>query len=161
MSLVLTGCSEDDDDSNDLNVSVDGKIKINGVSYNVSSVIGMLGSYDASSDEGKFCVAVDKVINGITYIDYYMFSFSNPTCPKKGDNLAQMDLALNPCCDEEEDNDEVLLLMYPFKYTSGKAEVVATNPSESEITISFQSLMMSDGNHSYTFDGTAVLMFDF
>ena len=74
-------------------------------------------------------------------------------------DFAEMDLALTPLIEEEEGS--IIDLEDSFKYVSGTAVVTNTNPSESEITVNFDNLRMSNGSSSYTFKGTATLMFEY
>ena len=108
---------------------------------------------------GDFTVAVDNESNGVINVDYYTFSYHNATCPQVGNDFAEMDLALTPLIEEEEGS--IIDLEDSFKYVSGTAVITNTNPSESEITVNFDNLTMSNGSSSYTFKGTATLMFEY
>lgn len=153
VSFSVTSCSNDDDPTEDGN-----KIEINGVGYNLSAV-GFMGSWDENINKGEFTVSVDNVSNGVTYVDYYTFSFKSATEPIVGDDLAQMTLALTPLNDEEDGN--IIDLTDSFKYDSGKAVVTNTNINESEITIRFENLKMSHAGKDYIFNGVATLMFKY
>ena len=144
-SFALVACSDDDDDPTNNNGR--NTIEINGVSYNLSAF------------SGDFTVAVDNESNGVINVDYYTFSYHNATCPQVGNDFAEMDLALTPLIEEEEGS--IIDLEDSFKYVSGTAVITNTNPSESEITVNFDNLTMSNGSSSYTFKGTATLMFEY
>ena len=155
-SFILVACSDDDDEPTNNN----GKntIEINGVSYNLSA-FSFMGDWNETLRKGDFTVAVDKENNGVKNVEYYTFSYRNATCPQVGDDFAEMDLALTPL--NEEEDGSIIDLEDSFKYISGKAVITNTNPSESEITVNFDNLRMSNGNSSYTFNGTATLMFEY
>lgn len=153
VSFSVTSCGNDDDPTEEGN-----KIEINGVGYNLSAV-GFMGSWDKNINKGEFTVSVDNVSNGVTYVDYYTFSFKSTTEPIVGDDLAQMTLALTPLNDEEDGN--IIDLTDSFKYDSGKAVVTNTNINESEITIRFENLKMSHAGKDYIFNGVATLMFKY
>lgn len=155
-SFILVACSDDDDEPTNNN----GKntIEINGVSYNLSA-FSFMGDWNETLRKGDFTVAVDKESNGVKNVEYYTFSYRNATCPQVGDDFAEMDLALTPL--NEEEDGSIIDLEDSFKYISGKAVITNTNPSESEITVNFDNLRMSNGNSSYTFKGTATLMFEY
>lgn len=152
-SLTIVSCSNDDDPTEGSD-----KIEINGVNYKLSAV-GFMGSWDENINKGEFTVSVDNVSNGVTYVDYYTFSFKSATEPIVGDDLAQMTLALTPLNDEEDGN--IIDLTDSFKYDSGKAVVTNTNINESEITIRFENLKMSHAGKDYIFNGVATLMFKY
>ena len=155
-SFTLVACSDDDDDQTNNNGR--NTIEINGVSYNLS-VFSFMGNWNETLRKGDFTVAVDNESNGVIYVDYYTFSYHNAMCPQVGDDFAEMDLALTPLIEKEEGS--IIDLEDSFKYVSGTAVVTNTNPRESEITVNFDNLKMSNGNSSYTFNGTATLMFKY
>lgn len=155
-SFTLVACSDDDDDQTNNNGR--NTIEINGVSYNLS-VFSFMGNWNETLRKGDFTVAVDNESNGVIYVDYYTFSYHNATCPQVGDDFAEMDLALTPLIEKEEGS--IIDLEDSFKYVSGTAVITNTNPRESEITVNFDNLKMSNGNSSYTFNGTATLMFKY
>lgn len=155
-SFTLVACSDDDDDPTNNNGR--NSIEINGVSYNLSA-FSFMGDWNETLRKGDFTVAVDNESNGVINVDYYTFSYHNATCPQVGDDFAEMDLALTPLIEEEEGS--IIDLEDSFKYVSGTAVVTYTNPSESEITVNFDNLTMSNGSSSYTFKGTATLMFEY
>ena len=118
-----------------------------------------MGDWNETLRKGDFTVAVDNESNGVINVDYYTFSYHNATCPQVGNDFAEMDLALTPLIEEEEGS--IIDLEDSFKYVSGTAVITNTNPSESEITVNFDNLTMSNGSSSYTFKGTATLMFEY
>lgn len=154
VSFSFVSCSDDDNDSG-VN---SGQIEINGVTYDLS-IVTLSGSWDETLQRGEFTVSVNNENNGVIIVEYYTFSFENSACPQTGNDVAQMNLALTPLNEEEEGN--IIELLDSFKYSSGKAVVTDTNSSESEITIRFENLSMSNGERSYTFNGTATLMFEY
>lgn len=154
-SFSLSSCSEDDDEFPSVG---NGQIEINGVSYNLSAFT-FNGNWNEALGKGTFTVSVDNESNGVINVEYYTFSFHNSTCPQVGDDIAQMDIALTPF--NEEEGSSIIELEDSFKYSSGTAVVTDTKSSESEITIKFANLRMSNGNNSYTFNGTATLMFEY
>ena len=147
-SFTLVACSDDDDDPTNNNGR--NSIEINGVSYNLSA-FSFMGDWNETLRKGDFTVAVDNESNGVINVDYYTFSYHNATCPQVGDDFAEM----------EEEDGSIIDLEDSFKYVSGKAVITNTNPSESEITVNFDNLTMSNGSSSYTFKGTATLMFEY
>ena len=155
-SFTFVSCSDDEDDPTNNNGR--NTIEINGVSYNLSA-FSLMGDWNETLRKGDFTVAVDNKSNGVINVDYYTFSYHNATCPQVGDDFAEMDLALTPLIEEEEGS--IIDLEDSFKYVSGKAVITNTNPSESEITVNFDNLTMSNGSSSYTFKGTATLMFEY
>lgn len=150
--IALVSCNDDNP------LEEGNKIEINGVSYNLS-MVGFMGSWNEGTSKGEFSVAVDNVINGVTYVDYYNFSFKSVSGPKVGNDFAQMDLALTPLNDKEDGS--IGDLQDSFIYTSGKAIVTNTNPSESEIGIKFEQLKMSHDGKDYIFNGYTTLMFEY
>lgn len=152
-SLMFSACSDDEG-----TINGDGStIVINGVEYPISPYVEMRGGWDEDSQSGDFTVTVDVNHNGVIDVDYYRFRFSNSTCPAAGDNFASMRLVLIPMIGSSDD-----IEMEDYTYESGSAVVTETNPGNSEITIRFDDLkMVSRGNESFTFDGTATLMFTY
>ena len=155
-SFTLVACSDDDDDPTNNNGR--NSIEINGVSYNLSA-FSFMGDWNETLRKGDFTVAVDNESNGVINVDYYTFSYHNTTFFLVGDEFDEMDLTLTPLIEEEEGS--IIDLEDSFRYVSGTAVVTYTNPSESEITVNFDNLTMSNGSSSYTFKGTATLMFEY
>lgn len=150
--LTFTACSDDDG----IDLGNGQTIEINGVTYPISPFVEMVGEWDGEHHSGDFTVTVDVEHNGMTYADYYQFSFTNYVCPTVGDDFSEMNLTLLPLLSDPD------IDLRDYAYKSGKAIVTDTNPSDSQITIRFENLQMSaGGDMAFTFNGTVTLPFTY
>lgn len=145
-SLAFVSC-EDDDDAPSMG---DGKIEVNGKQYSLSPITNE-GSWDSYDNTGDFTVAVMNADD----VDYYEFEFESSEEPKVGDDFANMNLTLMPLVAAPDVDIE------EYSYSGGSAKITSTNESEDEMTVKFSNLKMKCGSNTFTFNGTATLMFDF
>ena len=152
MPFVLASCGDDDDNQNGNN----GNIEINGVSYPLSNLITMEGSWNEDGDnKGTFTVTVlDKANDAL----YYSFSFISSEQVKEGDSFSTT-LTLEPLDGDDGEND--FLWNGPFNYVSGTAKVIKTDKAKSILVIQFDNLTMKGKETSYTFKGTAEVSYRF
>ena len=152
-ALCFTACGGDDDEDEGSLLDGNGSIEINGKKWPLS-IVTLEGSWgDYHSTGGNFTVSTQ---NG-SYVDYYRFEFELGHQPEVGDELANHDLTLVPAVEDDDDPYHAHL----YEYDGGSAKVVGTDKAEGEITIKFSKLKMSYGSKSYTFNGTATLLFRF
>lgn len=147
---VFTSCGDDGDDIPEIK----NYISINGEQYPIFNSHFYDGFWDSDYNDGDIYVAVlDE-----DYVFSYGFMYDSNTMPRVGNDFAQMNLLMSPMNGD---------LNY-YKYKSGSAKILSTNPKERLITIDFDNLVMTlasslDGCNikQYTFDGTVTLGFNY
>lgn len=162
MSLAFTGCSSDDDEP-----STGGNITINGVNYQLSDVMVMDGGWSNGTGEFGFWV----VKSGDSTPHGFWFEFSSNKKPKVGDNLADMDLLLDPSTSGFDDavgiwdNDN----FESVEFTKESGTAVVKSISSDQMTVQFSNLKMTGSgvdmvtyeprSFSFTINGTATVEF--
>lgn len=156
VSFTFISCSNDDDNQNGNN----GNIEINGVSYPLSNLITMEGSWNEDGDnKGTFTVTVLDKANDTSYdVLYYSFNFISSEQVKEGDSFSTT-LTLEPLDGGDGEND--FLWNGPFNYVSGTAKVIKTDKAKGILAIQFENLTMKGKETSYTFKGTAEVSYRF
>lgn len=147
MSLVVTGCSKDDD----LNGG-SGTFTINGQKYTVQNIMTWDGYWD--DGYGTFTVSLldkDKNVCG------YEFEFESSSEPKVGDNFANMSLTMTAM------DVGGASILTKFSYVSGSA--TAQSFGKGTMTVKFSELEMTGKDpltketFTYVFNGTATVDF--
>lgn len=157
-SLAFVSCGDDDDDEP---TSASGsQIEINGVKHYVGGAgiyfIGAFTTYTSTSGIG-IC-AINMHVNDGRTDNSYTFMYRTDHEPKVGDELSQMDdFTVTPCNFYDEYENVTLA------YSSGTAKITAINTSvdDGSVTIKFDHLKMVSGSKSITYNGTAVIPFNF
>lgn len=152
--LVFSSCSADDDEL-DPQESSSSSIQINGKTYRMSRDVTMEGYWDEEDEEGTFTVSVEKKVGSSIDIHYWTFTYSDVAQPKVGDDFAKKDLYLDP------DDPEVYGEYFTCTHESGSAKVVSIDKNKGIITIQFNNLKMVGEGHSYTFNGTVPVDFNY
>ena len=154
-ALSFSACSSSDDDLPDTKMDYD-VIQINGVKhacYGYRSFATYVSTWDLSRHSGEVrlpCGLLSDAEKGEYDYDYlYTISLDGNEDLKKGCKLEDFDPWL-----------ELLGDWYSsYGYVSGSA-TVTDKRNDDYVTIKFNSFTFSDGNKSYTFDGTVQLMLD-
>lgn len=149
-SLAFISCGDDDNDEPSASGS---QIEINGVKH----YVGGDGIYFIGAYTSGIC-AINMHVNDGRPDNVHLFMYETDHAPKVGDELSQMnEFTVTPCnfYDKYEDVE--------LAYNSGKAKVTAINTSvdNGSVTIKFDNLKMVSGSLSLTFNGTAVIPFNF
>ncbi|MBO6296196.1 MAG: hypothetical protein J6M54_01590 [Prevotella sp.] len=156
-SLVFVSCSDDDDDEPSASGS---QIEINGVKHYVGGEgIYFIGAYTGTiySDDDGICT-INMHVNDGRPDNGYQFMYLTGHAPRVGDDLSQMkEFTVTPF-NFYDKYEEVELA-----YSSGSAKITAINTSvdDGAVTIRFDNLKMVSGSLSLTFNGTAVIPFNF
>ena len=149
-SLVFVSCSDDDDDEPSASGS---QIEINGVKH----YVGGEGAYFLGAWVSDVC-AINMHVNDGRPDNAYLFMYRTNHAPKVGDDLSQMDEFTVTPYNFYDKYEEVELT-----FSSGSAKITAINTSvdDGSVTIKFDNLKMVSGSLSLTFNGTAVIPFNF
>ena len=159
--LTLVSCGDDDDDDNGGLSLTNGSIEINGVTYATTDMMTLEGSWNTDGDnKGTFCITFTNKVGNTTDVWMEQFEFTSSHMPKVGDDFAGMALTQTPL-ETLFFDDYNMFMDGPFIYDSGSAKVVNINKEEDEMTIKFDNLKTINGNHTYTFNGTVVVDFNF
>lgn len=95
---------------------------------------------------------------------FFTFSFNSESQPQIGDDFAQKDLRLSVAFSHLFDEFDVSQDEDPWDEiacTGGSAKIVGIDKSKEKMTIKFNNLKMGRGKHSYTFNGTVSVDFNF
>lgn len=150
-SLAFVSCGDDDDD--EPTPASGSQLEINGVKH----YVGGEGIYFIGAYTSGVC-AINMHVNDGRTDNAYTFMYRTDHAPKVGDELSQMDEFTVTPYNFYDDYEGVELA-----YSSGKAKVTAINTSvdDGSVTIKFDNLKMASGSLSLTFNGTAVIPFNF
>ncbi len=160
-SLAFVSCGDDDDDKPSVEFE---QIEINGTKYNVLATVGawtdlvsiygedmlrgLYGNDYLDQNEATFSF-------GVTNGDTYLFSWTSPYEPKRGDILSNMkNFVMEPDITGQKKN-------IKYSYNSGSAKIIEANVAKEEMTIQFDNLKMVNGNNSFTFKGKVTFGFSF
>ena len=149
-SLAFVSCGDDDEDEPSASGS---QIEINGVKHYVGGEgIYFIGAYTSGVCDINMHVNDGRTDNS------YTFMYRTDHAPKVGDELSQMDDFTVTPYNFYDEYEEVELA-----YSSGTAKITAINTSvdDGSITIKFDHLKMVSGSKSITYNGTAVIPFNF
>ncbi|MBO5602980.1 MAG: hypothetical protein J5957_10360 [Prevotella sp.] len=149
-SLAFVSCGDDDDDEPSASGS---QIEINGVKH----YVGGEGAYFLGAWVSDVC-AINMHVNDGRPDNAYLFMYRTNHAPKVGDDLSQMDEFTVTPYNFYDKYEEVELT-----FSSGSAKITAINTSvdDGSVTIKFDNLKMVSGSLSLTFNGTAVIPFNF
>lgn len=119
--------------------------------------MGGAGIYFMGAYTSGLC-AINMHVNDGRTDNSYTFMYRTDHEPKVGDELSQMDdFTVTPCNFYDEYENVTLA------YSSGTAKITAINTSvdDGSVTIKFDHLKMVSGSKSITYNGTAVIPFNF
>lgn len=151
-SLSFTACSSDDDDNSS---SESNQIEINGTKYSVSED-GLMGDWiEAYEGIGITTFYIHVPISG-KFFGSYIFTCTSSHSPKVGDDFSTMeDFEVTRDFGENE------VEMADYTYSSGSAKVLSLDKANMLIIIQFNNLIMVYEGHTYTFNGTVKLPFNY
>lgn len=163
MPLFFTSCGDDDDDDDSLSQKNE-VINVNGKDYETTFFMTQEGFFNPNNNEGEFSITYFTKEGSTKTVYFFTFSFNSESQPQIGDDFAQKDLRLSVAFSHFFDEFDVSQDEDPWDEiacTGGSAKIVGIDKSKEKMTIKFNNLKMGRGKHSYTFNGTVSVDYNF